>query len=185
MKKTVYVFGAAILIMGLGVLYWFLNRPLPIPLDNPKAQSIKDVLVKSYKIEALLCNLEADVNLLDEVYKDTSDYKQTKYSRVVIAEYLAEEAVDGAGYLTYKKAYYLWRRSGDPYPSASPDLTSKPVLHCPDIHAEPELRYVSIAIREDKAIVVYEKGAHRLEALLRKMNEVWFIVSLRSIAIIA
>jgi hypothetical protein len=51
MKRTVYILsitiGAAVLIIGLLALYGWLNRPLPIPLDNPKAQPIKDVLVIS------------------------------------------------------------------------------------------------------------------------------------------
>src|SRR5512147_702096 len=169
MKKKVYILsvtiGAAVFIAGL---FMFL-RPLPIPVDDPKAQPIKDVLVKSQKIEMLLrCDPESDVNLLAEVYKDTADYKQVKNHRVIITTYLGEKAVNGAGYLAFMRAYYLWRRSGDPYPSESPDAnptlehlytlannlapTPKPVRNCPDPLPEPELRYQRIAMREDKAI---------------------------------
>lgn len=198
MKKTVFFWsitmGAAALLFVLVVLYGWLTRPVPISLDDPQAQPIKDVLVKSHKLEAIVgCISESDVNMLDEVYKDTADYKQTADRNVMIAKYLGQEAVDGAGYLTFKKAYYLWRRSGDLFPRASPDPTlvylattlptSKPSQYCPDPLPDPELSFQSIAIRENEAIAVYQYGPYLLEEILRRFDGRWFVVSSRALSI--
>ena len=197
-KKVVYILsitiGAAVLIIGSMMLYGWLNRPLPIPLDDPNAQPIKDVLVKSHKIEHLLsCNPESDVNMLDEVYKDTADYKQSSDDRVMIAKYLGKAALNRAGYLSFLKAYHLWERSGDLYPRASPDPTrqylatvaptSKPIRECPNPPKEPELQYQSIAIRDDRAVVIYDYGPYLTKAILRRVDGVWFIVSSRNLAV--
>jgi hypothetical protein len=199
MEKKVYI-TTAVLIVGLVALYGWLHRPSPIPLDDPKAQPIKDVLGKSYKIEMLLrCDPESNVNLLAEVYRDTADYKQIKNHRVIITNYLGEKAVNEAGYLTFMRAYYLWQRSGDPYPRESPDAnptlehlytlantlvpTAKPVRDCPDPLPEPQLRYQRIAIREDRAITVYVEGPYQIEAILRHFDNAWFIVSSRALSI--
>ncbi|MDL1943007.1 hypothetical protein FBQ99_11735 [Chloroflexi bacterium CFX2] len=196
MKRTVFIWltfvGIALLIIGLSVGYKLFISPLPISLDDPKAQPIKSVLAHSHKIEAILfCLPESDINLLNEVYKDTSDYKLNQDIRVMVSKYLGEDSLNKAGYLTYKKAYFLWSRSGDPYPKASPDptleyltaITPKPIRYCPNPLKEPELRYQSISIRDNKAIVDYGYGAYHLVATLRKFDNSWFIVNSRAISV--
>ncbi|CAG0991314.1 hypothetical protein ANAEL_02311 [Anaerolineales bacterium] len=196
MKKTVFVWltfvGIVLLIIGFSIGYKLLISPLPISLDDPKAQPIKSLLVNSHKLEAILfCFPESDVNLLNEVYKDTNDYKLTKDNRVMISKYLGEDSLNKAGYLTYKKAYFLWSKSGDPYPKASPDptleylttITPKPIRDCPDPLKEPELRYISISIRDNKAIADYGYGAYHLVATLRKFDNNLFIVNSRTISV--
>jgi len=200
MRKTVYILSitisAAILLVSLIVLYSWLNGPSPIPLDDPQAQSIKDVLLESRKIETLLsCDPESDINFLTEVYKDTADYKQTPNHRVMIATYLGEKALDGAGYLTYKKAYHLWERSGDPYPRTAPTAnatleylytlvpTAKPVRDCLNPLPEPELSFRHIKLKEDVAIAEYRYYAYQVEAVLRRLDGRWFVVSSRNLSV--
>ncbi len=196
MKKTVYIWltfvGMVILIISFIAGYKLLISPLPIPLDDPKAQSIKSVLVNSHKLENILfCFPESDVNILDEVYKDTNDYKLSQDNRAMISKYLGENSLNKAGYLTFKKGYFLWSKSSDPYPRASPDptleylatITPKPIRYCPNPLAEPELIYQSISIRDNKAIADYGYGPYHLVATLRKFDNNWFIVNSRAISV--
>lgn len=152
------------------------------------------MLVKSHKIEhRLVCDPESDVNLLDEVYKNTADYKQSPDNLVMIVKYLGREELNGAGYLIFKKAYHLWRRSGDPYPSARPNPTReylatvapqpKPASDCPNPTIEPELFYRSIPIRDNRAVVIYDYSAYLTKVILRRVDGVWFIVSSRNLAV--
>ena len=189
MKKRVRNFSLAIIGISIFVasIIWlqvWLTKPNPISLDSPEAQQIKDVVIRSRKIEAILfCVTDTDVNMLDEVYLNTSDYKLSKYDKILINRYLGDEYIENGGYLNFIKAYHLWDRTTDPYPTATTRATGG-VRLCPDPYGEPKLTFLSISLREDKAIVLYNSLSYRTEAILRKNNGVWFIVSSRNLAIL-
>jgi hypothetical protein len=193
-KKAGYVLFSAVGIVALTValilLKGWLNRPLPIPLNDPESQPIKDVLIKSYKIEGILiCEPESDINLLDEVLIDSPEYKRNNNDQVLIARYLGESANKHVGYLTFRKAYHLWARSGDPYPRPSTNLTpdsstklaptQKPMRYCPDSASQSDLIFRSIAVREDKAVVIVDVPGSINEAILIRFGSRWFIGNIR------
>ena len=174
---------------GIWFLNW-LNRPLSVSLNNPDVQPIKDVITRSHQIQHILfCDSEADVKLLEEVYVDTETYKLSKNDKLLIAKYLGSQYVKQSGYLTRMKAYFLWSRSGDPYPSSSVDITpnsstkiaptEKPIRYCPDSFAPSEIHFKDIAVRDDKAIVQYSSPGSLNEAILIRINDKWFIISTR------
>ena len=180
---------AALIMAGVWLLNW-LNRPLPVSLDDPKVQPIKDVITKSREIDHILfCDSKSDVNLLEDVYIDAGDYKLSKNAKVLIAKYLGNEFVSQAGYLTYRKAHVVWSRSDDPYPGSPAEVgsnsltkiapTKKPVRYCPDPYAPPEIRFTSIAIRDNRAVVRYDPQGSVNEAILLHVNDKWFIASIR------
>jgi hypothetical protein len=197
-KRTKYVLLSAIGIIALGIAIFlfigWVNRPLPVSLDDPSSQPIKDVLAKSHEIEGILfCDPKSDVNMLDEVYIDTSDYKPSNKNKILIAKYLGDSSSKQAGYLTFRKAYHLWDRSGDEYPQKYPSVTSdnstkiapteKPMRYCPDISSQPNLIFREIAIRENKAVVTYDAPGSLNEATLIKVDGQWYIANIRVLQI--
>jgi hypothetical protein len=195
--KVLFVsIGAAILVIaGVWLLNW-LNRPLPVSLNDPNVRPIKDVITRSHEIEHILfCDPEFDLERLEEVYIDTENYKLSKNSKLLIAKYLGTDFVSQAGYLTEKKAYFLWSRSGDPYPGSSAEIipdsstqiapTEKPIIYCPDPYAQPEIIFRSIAVRDNRAVVRYDSPSTLNEAILIRANDQWFIISNRVLLVIA
>ena len=199
MKKRIGYFllsaiATAFLIAAIFLFIGWLNRPLPISLEDPASQPIKDVLTKSHEIEGILfCDPKSDVNMLNEVYIDTSDYKPTNENKILITKYLGESANNQAGYLTFRKAYHLWDRSGDGYPQKSPPATpdnstkiaptEKPLHYCPDISSQPNLTFREIAIRENKAVVTYAAPGSLNEATLIKLDGQWYIANIHVLQI--
>ncbi|HET9913250.1 MAG TPA: hypothetical protein VFQ13_15245, partial [Anaerolineales bacterium] len=162
--------------------------------DNPDVQPIKDVITRSYEIQHIpFCDPNSDLNLLEEVYIGIEDHRLSKNSKLLIGKYLGNEFISQAGYLTYKKAYFLWSRSGDPYPGSSTEgmsdsstkiaPTKKPVRYCPDPYIQSEIRFESIAIRDNKAVVRYDPQGSINEAILIRVNDRWFIISTRVLII--
>jgi hypothetical protein len=185
-KRTGYLLLAIIGIVVSTIAVILLNRPLPIALNSPEAQPIKDALLKNRKIEAILyCDPESDVNLLNEVIIDAPDYQLNKRDKELIANYLGEEFIKNAGYLTFQKAQHLWDRSGDPYPTTGL-AREKSRGHCPNPlpQSDLDLDFLSIAVRENRAIVIYNGGPYKTEAILSRIDGVWLIVSLRDMAVI-
>lgn len=199
MKKNaryIFLFPVVVIILVIAAVFLqsWLNRPLPVSLNAPEAQPIKDILARSQEIEnTLFCEPTSDINMLADVYVDTSGYKPSKDGKALITKYLGEDSVKNAGYLTYIKAYHLWRRSGDPYPRSSPEITQnsstqiapteKPVMYCPDPMPETELSFRSIAIRENKALVHFDTPTYLKEAILIKVGGVWYIASMRNLQV--
>jgi hypothetical protein len=178
---------AALAMAGIWFLNW-LNRPLPVSLDDPSAQLVRDVITRSHEIQHILfCDSEADIKLLEEVYIDAEDYALGETDELLITKYLGSQSAQQAGYLTRMKAYFLWSRSGDPYPSSSVDITSdssikiapteKPIRYCPDSFVQSEIRFKTIAVRDNKAIVQYSSPGMLNEAILIRVNDKWFIIS--------
>jgi hypothetical protein len=59
----------------------------------------------------LVCQLDTNVNILDEVLVDTSDYHPSFQELDTIKKVYGIETLLQAGYLTSQKAYYMSRRS--------------------------------------------------------------------------
>ncbi len=189
--KAAYLLLSAIGIGGLAVVVvWAVGwqrRPIPVSVDDPAAGPIKVILAKSDQLEhTLFCDPKSDVSVLDEVYVNSPDYPLNQDGKLLIAKYLGETAGSQPGYLSFRKAYHLWERSGDPYPRQSPMPTPKqsatllptarPVRNCADLALQPELIFRSIAIREERAVVEYEAGPSFNRATLVKLDGQWRIV---------
>ncbi len=175
-----------------GAVIWaarWLHRPMPVALDDPAAAPIKDIVAKSDQLEEMLfCNPQADVSVLDEVYMNSSGYPPNRDGKVLIALYLGQAAADQPGYLNFRKAYHLWWRTSDAYPhqsglatpTQSPMLrpTAPPVRTCQVPTYPPELIFKSIAIHEERAVVIYEMQ-NLYQATLIKLGGQWRIANVR------
>lgn len=192
----VWLFAAGVLVLaaaGIGGIWW-LQRPIPIALDDPAAAPIKDIVVKSEQLEYMVtCDLSSDVSVLDEVYVNTADYPANRDSRLMIATYLGEDAARQPGFLNFQKAYQLWRRSGDPYPRVSSTATPRqataprPTLPpsisgCSVVTAPPKVTFVSIAIRDERAVVKYFAGTALDWATLVRLDGQWRIANVRMLS---
>lgn len=186
--------GIVILTIAIFLFIGWLNRPLPISLNDPQSQPIEDVLTRSHEIEDILfCDSNSDINMLSEVYIDTVDYHPNNQDKLLIAKYLGDSVSKQVGYLTFRKAYHLWSRSGDGYPQktlpATPDYstklapTAKPIRYCPDSSSPPTLIFRNIAIRDNKAVVTYDAPGSLNEATLIKLNGQWYITNIRVLQI--
>jgi len=160
-------------------------KQLSIPLDSPEARPIKDAVVQGIKTESFLfCNPDSDVNLLDKVYIDTFDYRLNRYDKILIARYLGVRPEKNYGYLSFIKAYHLWARTDDTYPTSPLGKIDKGVRLCPNPLPEPQVAFESIALQNRKTIVIYSHGAYQTEAVLIAIDDGWFISSSRNLKII-
>lgn len=183
-KKRVWL-PASVLAFFFGsiLVYSLLPQPQPIDLTVPLATEFQSVITKMYQLQRdLVCQRETDVNVLDEVMKDTSDYHPTSKQRSLIEKVYGAVPLSHAGYLTTQKALFLSRHSinlSTSDPGINP--TAPPIYYCPEIHSKVNVRLTAISLEKNKAIVRYESVGGVHEAVLRKIGDHWVITSIKLI----
>ncbi len=188
MRKGLILLGTLTALLAVLALV-AVNRPWldglsEIEVDAPEARPIQSALMNAYDVMALVaCQPDTDLALLDSVFKDTLEYRPSSEQRSQIAAVLGPEVADRAGYLSLLKAYYQGLRQ--PVAAVATNEsgafpTKRPVLYCPDPAPKVELKYESIRIGDQKAVVRYDDGAALQVAVLAKYDGQWFVVSIRA-----
>ena len=160
------------------------NQPKPVDLANPQAQEIANLLRASERLFGeVACNPAVDVVVLDEVLADWSGYRLGTNEKAMVVRVYGQSAGATAGFLTYRKAYYLSMRGDYPGADAAPENglrpTSRPQIYCPTPAPEQVLSIQSVAIGPNQAVARYDSGPALCEAVLIKVEGRWKIASLK------
>lgn len=148
-------------------------------------QELRAVLEKAYVLEEEAARTQ-ETSRFAEVFANSPDYQLSKYISELIRQRLGEGALTGAGYLTYKQAYFMSRESlliqATLAPGMKPTLT--PIVNRPDPRSpisQPEFIYSYFRVMGNRAVVRYDPGWADMEATLLLMNDGWRIVAVRTI----
>lgn len=169
-----------LLISGGAVVYW--SKPRAIDLSAPTVTEYKSAISRMYQLQTeLVCKPGTNVDVLDEILLDTSDYHPNLRDLNTIGKVYGIETAVNAGYLTSQKAYYLSRRSPSlttPEPGIMP--TAAPIVYCPDPSTPVHIDFQKVVSgKGDRAAVQYDYGGGVFEAILRPVNGKWMITSVR------
>lgn len=190
-KKTrlwiIGLVGTVVLIAGSFLVAQTANQPQPIPITSEQVIQGSAVIARAYMLEGMInCAPGTDVEVLTEVMVDSSDYQISAFDKGRISHAYGNQALERAGLLTARKAYFLYRRSPPvvtPPPGIKP--TAAPVIYCPqnwETKLEQKINIVSAAVRADERIIIrYHHYNALYEAILRQTNNRWVITSLKII----
>ncbi len=185
LKPAVWAILATAILAILAVIAFSFSQPRPVALSDPQAQEIAAALQSSeHLLSEVACNPAVGVEVLNNVLADWSGYRLNASARAMVVRVYGESAAAGAGFLTYRKAYYLSVRGEYPGADATPasDLrpTSRPQIYCPTPVTEITLSIQSIAIGTDRAVARYRVASYALqEAVLIKVEGRWKIGDLK------
>ncbi|MCB0145089.1 MAG: hypothetical protein KDE50_34730, partial [Caldilineaceae bacterium] len=195
------------IVLGLLILFGFLaasNIRLQasyIP-NNQESKDVMTVLNRFYEITG--APIETfEPNQLAEVLLDTSDFNLTDGWRTYLSTILDEEVVNRAGFLTAMQTKWTHLQQGDALARAAmakaeaekrevtqdewDELTEQnhgmlpPGLYRGEPGYTTELKFESVNIEDEQAIVLYDDGAALYKAILRLVNKQWFIVDVTPI----
>ncbi len=204
-RKTLHL---AIFVVGSLVTLLVTLEPLdriyvanPGVPDTPEARQIQATINRAYELMAIAART-FDVSEFPTVFVDTPDYELSDRQREAISQMLGPKAVENAGYLTAMQAYYIaWGEGATRLDKALEKAEAEhrqitademqetvkanggrvPTLARQDPISKTKLKFESIEINGNKAIVRYDDGAALQEAVLVKIKGQWFIAGIKPI----
>ncbi len=189
--------------VALFLLLTYSARATATP-DTPDTREIMAVMQQAYTLMRATPVRTLDIKEFAHVFTDTSDFKFSPGWKTYLGDMLDPTATQKAGYLSAMQTKWSHLQQGDKLLNAAmskakaeqrnltPEewqaLTKQnhnvppPVLHDEDLATvKLELKYESIEVNDDKAVVRYDDGAALQEAILRKINGRWFIADITAI----
>jgi hypothetical protein len=183
-KRVLLLVSVLLLFIGSILIYSLIPKPQPIDLTTPLATEFRSVITKMCQLQRdLVCQPDMDVNVLDEVFEDTPDYRPSSKELSKIEKIYGSSALKQAGYLTYQKALYLSRHSPN-LSTLEPGInpTAPPTYYCLETPNKINVVITAVSLGKDnKAIVRYEYVGGIREAIMRKIDDHWVITSIKLI----
>lgn len=179
------IIAVALVILAIGIVFVIrvANKPQPISLESQQALHAIAVIKRMHLLEGeIVCVPETLLDVLDEVMVDSPDYQKSAFDKTTIRRVYGNQAINKAGLLTARKAYYHQRRLPPvvtPPPGIKP--TAAPRGYCPpdrETRLEQNIHIISAAVGKDGRIIVqYSYYGSVIEAVLRRFNDRWLITS--------
>lgn len=162
------------------------HQPQPVELTDPQAKEISAVIIEAERLfDEVGCRPAVSVDVLDGVLADWSGYPLSGSAWNMVARVYGQKAAANAGFLTYRKAYYLSMRGDYPGANAAPAgglrPTARPVIYCATPAPEKELSVKSIAVGPNRAVAHFETISALKEAVLIFVEGEWKIASIKQI----
>jgi hypothetical protein len=106
-RKKIWRLGSCVTLILVSIgSFSFQPKSQIIDLATPTVSDIKSLVTRMYQFQNdLVCQPDTNVNILDEVLLNTSDYHASLQELNIIKEVYDTETVIQAGYLTSQKAY--------------------------------------------------------------------------------
>lgn len=177
--------------------------------DTPEAREIMATMERAYDIlavpfDTLEVSKLSEVFIDDPIFLESLTSEQRKEAQARISTILGAKTAENFGYLTAMKAKRLHQQHGATLLKAAVskaktsdgmlaeeemvDLTKQnygktPYLPDSSLPGRFPLTYISIKIDNDKAYVRYDDGPALQEAILVRVNGIWFIAGIIPIQI--
>ena len=192
----------------LSLFYQQRSQAFNIP-DTPEAREIMATVERAYDIlavpfDALEVSKLSEVFIDDPIFLESLTSEQRKEAQARISTILGAKTAENFGYLTAMKARRLHQQHGATLLKAAvskaktsdgtlaeeemADLTKQnygktPYLPDSSLPGRFPLTYISIKIDNDNAYVRYDDGPALQEAILVRVNGIWFIAGIIPIQI--
>ena len=194
---------------GLGFAggkYFFKQQPLLDGniLDTPENRQIMETIDRAYEIEREAANT-FNAERFAQVFINDPRFPLDPDTLQVVREMTYDPALETAGFLDYKLAYYTWWQNGVLKREAleakakaeNRDLTedeqkslvdqygrSAPMRHQPEPDKNiPPLNFLALEINEDIAIVKLDDGPTIVEYTLVFINQHWYVAGMKILTV--
>jgi|WetSurMetagenome_2_1015567.scaffolds.fasta_scaffold22073_5 hypothetical protein len=169
--------------------------------DTPEAKQIMKTIENAYDIESEAA-FTFDVKKLPTVFINDPRFPLPESTLQVVREMTDNMALESAGYLDYKIAYYSWTANAilhfeevqkkaksenrslteeeiqsltDKYGRSAPARADRPTRKIP-------IKFIAMEINEDIATVVIDDGPWTLEMYLVLVDKKWYVTGIKGLA---
>jgi hypothetical protein len=212
MKKYIYLIAGVLLIvaiLGFSVNAAYMKAPAsPASIISTSIHATKETkeivktIEKAYDIEAEAA-YKFDISKFPTVFINDPRFNVDTYTLDVVRQLTNQPKLESAGWLDYKEAYYSWRINAtlkeealkekakaekrqltekekeslsDPWGRTAPARAQSSTRRIP-------LKFVSIDVKDDIAVVVINDGPYTAELTLVLVKGKWYIAAWKGISI--